>query len=123
MKGKPTRHTARIRALIDNSTGEIVEAIIRDAKNNDLGSRQLFVRYLMRPRGRYVAEPIDLKPAQSAAQAREQIGVLTSMAAKGELDLDTLHALSRALQMAISTRIEELEELLEEREAQDPDAR
>jgi hypothetical protein len=40
--------------------------------------------------------------------------MLTSMAARGHLDLDSLHALSRAL--AIDTRLAQLEEIVGERE-------
>jgi hypothetical protein len=40
--------------------------------------------------------------------------MLTSMAARGHLDLDSQHALSRAL--AIDTRLAQLEEILGERE-------
>ena len=43
--------------------------------------------------------------------------MLTSMAARGELDLDSLQALSRALALAIDARLGELEEILGEREA------
>jgi hypothetical protein len=68
-----------------------------------------------------VLAPVDLAPAQNAVEGQAQIGMLTSMAARGELDLDSLHALSRALALAIDTRLAELEELLGEQEAQEPD--
>jgi hypothetical protein len=43
--------------------------------------------------------------------------MLTSMAARGELDLDSLHTLSRALALAIDARLAELEEIVGERTA------
>ena len=43
------------------------------------------------------------------------------MAAKGDLDLDALHALSRAMAMAIDARLGELEEFLGEREVRGDD--
>jgi hypothetical protein len=55
-----------------------------------------------------VLTPVDLPPAQDAAEAKRQIAELASMAARGELDLDSLHALSRALAMAIDARLGEL---------------
>ena len=61
--------------------------------------------------------PVDLPAAQNAAEAQAQTGMLTSMAARGELDLESLHALSRALAMAIDARLGELEEILGQREA------
>ena len=59
-----------------------------------------------------VIAPFDLPPARTAAEAKQQIGRLVSLAAKGEIDLDSLHALASALQMAISNRMEELEGIL-----------
>jgi len=43
------------------------------------------------------------------------------MAGRGELDLDSLYSLSRALALAIDTRLAELEERLEEQEGKEPD--
>jgi hypothetical protein len=68
-----------------------------------------------------VLTPIDLAPTKDAAEAQAQIGMLTSMAARGELDLDSLHALSRALAMAIDARLGELEDILAEREEHSDD--
>lgn len=42
--------------------------------------------------------------------------MLTTMAARGDLDLDALQILSRSLTLAIDTRLTQLEERLEERE-------
>jgi hypothetical protein len=40
-----------------------------------------------------------------AIEAQAQIGMLTSIAARGEIDLESLHALSRALATAIDARL------------------
>jgi hypothetical protein len=117
---RPHARTQRVRKIIADATGEIIEAIIKDAKNNDVAARQLFVKHLM-PRHRFVAEPVDLSPAKDAAEAQAQIGMLVGMAGRGELDLDSLYSLSRALALAIDTRLAELEERLEEQEGQEPD--
>ena len=107
LKGKPHKLTSLVRKMVNDKGGSVVAKIIERAEAGDADAARIFVRYLL-PRPRLVTTPVDLKPAQTAAQAREQIGVLTSMAAAGDLDLDALHALSQALHMAISTRIEEL---------------
>ena len=117
---RPHARTQHIRKIIADSTGEIVASIIKDAKNNDVAARQLFVKHLM-PRHRFVAEPVDLPPAKDAAEIQAQIGVLVGMAGRGELDLDSLYSLSRALALAIDTRLAELEERLEEQEGKEPD--
>jgi hypothetical protein len=113
---RPHERTQRVRKIIADATGEIIEAIIKDAKNNDVAARQLFVKHLM-PRHRFVADPVDLSPAKDAAEAQAQIGMLVGMAGRGELDLDSLYALA----LAIDTRLAELEERLEEQEGQEPD--
>ena len=115
-KGKAHKLTSLVRKMVNDKGGAVVAKIIERAEAGDADAARIFVRYLL-PRPRLVMTPLDLPPAQTAAQAREQIGLLTSMAAKGDLDLDALQALSQALHMAISSRIEELEELLEAREA------
>jgi Family of unknown function (DUF5681) len=115
-KGKPTRLTGRVRELVEKDGAAIVEAIIRDAKNSDVEARRIFCRYLL-PHPKLVLTPINLPAVQNAVEAQAQIGMLTSLAARGELDLDSLHALSRALVLAIDTRLSELEEILAEREA------
>ena len=99
--------------------GAIVEKIIESAEAGDVEARRQFLRYLL-PHPKLVLTPIDLEPAMDAAEAQAQIGMLTAMAARGELDLDSLHALSRALAMAIDTRLAELEEALSELEAREP---
>jgi hypothetical protein len=119
-KGKPTRRTARLRKIIADSTGEIVEGIIKDAKANDPTARQLFLRFLM-PRHQFVAEPVDLPEAKSAAEIQAQIARLASLAGAGVLDLDSMTAISRVLTMALGARLEELETLVGEKEAQAPD--
>ncbi len=47
--------------------------------------------------------------------------MLTSMAARGDLDLDSLHALNRALALAIDARLAELEEVVGEGEERGDD--
>jgi hypothetical protein len=114
-KGKPHKLTSAIRAIVERDGAAIVEEIAKAAKDGDVEARRLFLRFLL-PRPRMVLTPIDLPPAKDAAEAQTQIGMLTSMAAKGDLDLDALHALSRALAMAIDARLGELEEIVGKRE-------
>jgi Family of unknown function (DUF5681) len=119
-KGKPRTLTQTVRALVNGRGGAIVEKIIESAEAGDVEARRQFLRYLL-PHPKLVLTPVDLEPAKDAAEAQAQIGMLTRMAARGELDLDSLHALSRALAMAIDTRLAELEERLGEQEAGEPD--
>jgi Family of unknown function (DUF5681) len=112
---KPHKLTQTVRALVEKDGATIVGEIIKNAKDGDVEARRQFLRYLL-PHPKLVLTPIDLTPAKDAAEAQAQIGMLTSMAARGELDLDSLHALSRALAMAIDARLGELEEILSQRE-------
>ena len=68
-------HAPGVRKIIAAASAETIEAIIKDAKNNDAAARQLFVKHLML-RHRFVAEPVDLSPAKDAAKAQAQIGML-----------------------------------------------
>ena len=102
--------------------GPIVKKIIESAEAGDVEARRQFLRYLL-PHPKLVLTPVDLPAAKDAAEAQAQIGVLVGMAGRGELDLDSLHSLSRALALAIDTRLAELEERLGEQEAREPDDR
>ena len=119
-KGKKQKRPAHVRALISEKTGTLVEKILTNAENGDVESLRLFCRYLM-PRHRFVPEPVDLPPAQNAAEIQSQIARLASLAGEGSLDLDSMTAISQVLAMALGTRLEELEELIGEKEAQAPD--
>ena len=110
----------RVRKLIADATGKIVADVVRDALAGDVNARQLFITKLM-PRHRFVATPLDLQPAKNAAEAREQIGTLVSLALKGDLDLDSAMVLSRALSSAIDARLAELEAIVEAHEAESDD--
>ncbi len=116
-KGKPHARTARVRKAIADNTGAIVAAIIKDALAGDPTARQLFVHRLM-PRHRFVAEPVDLPPAQTVTETRLQLAQLASLAAAGALDLDALQAISRVLAIALGGHLDGLEEILDEKEAQ-----
>ena len=63
---------------------------------------------------RVISTPVDLPVAQSAAEAQEQIFMLTVMAARGDLDIDALPVLTRSLTLAIDTRLSEIEEIASE---------
>jgi len=119
-KGKKQKRPAHVRALISEKTGALVEKILTNAENGDVESLRLFCRYLM-PRHRFVPEPVDLPPAQNAGEIQLQIARLASLAGEGSLDLDSMTAISRVLAMALGARLEELEEIIGEREAQAPD--
>ncbi len=94
--------------------------MVENAKAGDPHATALFFNRIA-PRHRFVAVPVDLPPAKDAVEAQAQIGVLVGMAGRGELDLDSLYSLSRALALAIDTRLAELEERLEEQEGREPD--
>jgi hypothetical protein len=105
----------RIKAMAEKDAVEIVKAIIEGAKLGDIECRRLYLKYLL-PMPKLIATPVDLPLAQSANEAQEQISRLTSMAARGDLDLDALQVLTRSLTLSIDTRLEVLEERLGERE-------
>ena len=113
-RGKPHKRTSDIRALVRDNAVPILKKVIEQAKLGDVHAQATFIRLL--PRYRFVSESVDLPLAQSAAESQEQIARLTSMAARGDLDLDSLQVLSRSLTLAIDTRLEVLEERLGERE-------
>jgi hypothetical protein len=110
----PSPLTTRIRGLVER-TIEIVKTIIEAAKLGDIEARRQFLKYLL-PRSRTISTPVDLPVVQSAGEVQEQIAMLTAMAARGDLDLDALHILSRTLMMAIDARLSEIEEIVSERE-------
>ena len=116
-KGQPHLLTARVRKMVEKDGAAIVEEIIKDAKNSDPTARQLFCRFLL-PRPRLNLTPIDLPEAQEVGELRAQISKLASLAAGGALDLDSMTAIARVLAMALGARMEELEEILETREAE-----
>jgi hypothetical protein len=117
-KKGPRSLAVRIRAMAEKDAVEIVKAIIEAAKLGDVEARRLYLKYLL-PLPRVISTPVDLPQAQSAAEAQEQIAQLTVMAARGDLDIDALPVLTRSLTLAIDTRLEALEERLEERERSD----
>jgi hypothetical protein len=96
----------------------LAEKIFTNVENGDVESLRLFCRYSM-PRHRFVPEPVDLPVPKDLTEARIQIGRLASLAAEGLLDLDSMTVIARAL--AIGARLEELEEILAEREGSEPD--
>jgi hypothetical protein len=114
-KKGPRSLAVRIRSMAEKDAVEIVKAVIEGAKLGDVECRRLYLKYLL-PLPRVISTPVDLPPAQSAAEAQEQIAQLTVMAARGDLDIDALPVLTRSLTLAIDTRLTQLEERLEERE-------
>jgi hypothetical protein len=114
-KKGPRSLASRIRHMAEKDAVAIYSAIIEAAKLGDVECRRLFVKHIF-PMPKVTTTPIDLPQAQSAAEAQEQIAQLTVMAARGDLDIDALPILTRSLTMAIDTRLEALEERLEERE-------
>jgi Family of unknown function (DUF5681) len=119
-QGTQNKRTAAFRKLVAENTLEIAKKVVENAKAGDPHATALFFNRIA-PRDRFVAEPVDLPPAKDAVEAQAQIGVLVGMAGRGELDLDSLYGLSRALALAIDTRLAELEERLEEQEGREPD--
>jgi hypothetical protein len=117
-KGKPHQRPAHIRALVSDKAGAIVAKIIERAESGDVEACRIFCRYLM-PRHRFVPEPVNLPPAKDLIEARAQIAKLASLAAQGVLDLESMTQIARVLSMSAGLRLEELEELLANKEARD----
>lgn len=117
-KKGPRSLSVRIRAMAEKDAVEIVRAVIQGAKLGDVECRRLYLKYLLPPLPRVIATPVDLPLAQSAAEAQEQIAMLTTMAARGDLDIEVLPVLTRSLTLAIDTRLSQLEEIIETREGE-----
>jgi hypothetical protein len=113
----PKKRTSVVRKMIADQTPGIVEAILRDALAGDAFARQLFCRFFY-PKHRYVSVPVELPVAQSLSEAQEQIAMLVSMAARGDLDLDSTKILTDGLASSIDTKLEEIEEFLEDKGAE-----
>jgi hypothetical protein len=107
-KKGPRSLAVRIRSMAEKDAVEIVKAVIEGAKLGDVECRRLYLKYLL-PLPRVISTPVDLPPAQSAAEAQEQIAQLTVMAARGDLDIDALPVLTRSLTLAIDTRLTQLD--------------
>jgi hypothetical protein len=116
----PRSLTMRIKAMAEKDAVAIVASIIEGAKLGDVECRRLYLKYLL-PMPKLIATPVDLPLAQSAHEAQEQIARLTTMAARGDLDLDALQVLTRSLMLSIDTRLAEIEGIIEERQAEGED--
>ena len=81
--------------------------MIEQTKAGDSQAQAAFLKLL--PKYRVVMTPVDMPVAQSAGEAQEQIAMLTTMAAPGDLDLDALQILSKSLTLAIDTRLTQLD--------------
>jgi hypothetical protein len=113
-KKGPRSLASRIRTLIDGNAADILAKVIEQAKAGDSQAQAAFLKLL--PKYRVVMTTVEMPVAQSAGEAQEQIAMLTTMAARGDLDLDALQILSRSLTLAIDTRLTEIEEIAGERE-------
>ena len=63
----------------------------------------------MWPKQRFISTPITLPLIDSLEVAREQIAKLASLGMQGEIDLDSMTAISRTIALAAGLRLEELE--------------
>jgi hypothetical protein len=113
-KRGPRKRQSAIRKMIADQTPGIVKAILADALAGDVAARQMFCRFFY-PRFRFTSAPVDLPVAQSLAEAQEQIAMLVSMAARGDLDLDSAKILTDGLASSIDTALEEVDEFLEDK--------
>jgi hypothetical protein len=116
-KKGPRSLAVRIRAMAEKDAIEIVKAVIEGARLGDVECRRLYLKHLL-PLPRVISTPVELPLAQSASEAQEQIAMLTTMAARGDLDIDALPILTRSLTLAIDTRLTQLEEIIETREGE-----
>ena len=113
-KRGPRKRPSLIRKMIADQTPGIVKAILADALAGDVAARQMFCRYFY-PRHRYVSAQVDLPVAQSLAEAQEQIAMLVSMTARGDLDLDGAKILMDGLASSVDTKLTEIDEFLEDK--------
>lgn len=107
----PHKLTEAIREVVEKDGAKIVADIVKNAVDGDVEARRLVVRYLL-PRYRFTPSPVDLKPAVSADEVREQIGKFISMTASGLMDLDTMRVLVDGLRTILDGRVQELEAMI-----------
>jgi hypothetical protein len=114
-KRGPRARPAQIRKMISDSSVDIVRSIINAAKLGDIAAQQLFCRYLL-PRQRFVAMSVEMPVIDGLEVARAQIARLAVLAGAGDLDLDSMTSISKTIALAAGLRLEELEDILADRE-------
>jgi hypothetical protein len=109
----PHYYKIDVRELISPAAPKIIKKILAKAEAGDEVAQRMFCQYLLPQGARFVSPPIDLGPASSAREACEQIALVASRAASGQLDLSSMHALVSALTSFIAAyRETELESRL-----------
>lgn len=104
--------------MINDRTGKLIKKTLDGAEAGDVESMRLFYKYLM-PRLRFVPATVALPLVNDLVEARMQIAKLANLALQGAIDLDSMTQVSRTLALAAGLRLEELEGILAEREAQE----
>jgi hypothetical protein len=122
-KGTPHTVSRQVYEVVARSAPEVVQKVVDAAKAGDLNALALFIRLLPRP-PRFIPIPLHLPPATSAAMALEQIALIVSKTAAGEIDIDTMQALLDGLRTYIvglggselEARLKKYEELTQRRD-------
>jgi hypothetical protein len=95
-KGTKHKFSRRLFDLVKTNAVEIVQGIIKDAKEGDADARKLFLRLLPQmPRN---TEPIDVVRPESIEQIRQLAGDLVVQVLSGDLDLETAKTAAGLLQ-------------------------
>jgi hypothetical protein len=108
--GTKNRRTVCEELLLENEE-KTTRSILRHAEAGN-GAAISAVAKWIGPDRRWRSQQFALPPPKDAREVREQLGVLISMAAAGEIDLDSLRAYSEASKVLIDSRVEELETLV-----------
>ena len=119
LKGAPRRaqrRTLEIRKLIGDKSGAIIKKTLEQAEAGDVAAMQLAYKYLLPRMQRFIPAPIEMPLIESLEIARQQIARLAVMGATGELDLESMTAISRTICLAAGLRLSELEDILCDRE-------
>jgi hypothetical protein len=92
--GSPNKLTGTVRDLVMPAAPRIVQKIITAAdEHNDPHAQRIFVQHLL-PQSKYVEPPIkDFPLVTTAGEAVTQIAAVTQRMARGDLDIDSAHAL------------------------------
>ena len=113
-RGTSNRGTERARRLIsEGDDKEIVDAIVRDAKNNDVEARRLYLRHLRPPPPRETfVGPIDYTKPKTVEEARAALLELGVRLAKHEISVELHDSLIAGIKAYLADRTVEQEERL-----------
>jgi hypothetical protein len=102
--GARNKATQMVDKLLFANVKEIAEVLVREAKAGQHWAVKASLHGMLPSRARRIAEPIDIKPPATVQEASEQIGMLITKVAQGEIDVDAGQVLIEGLRGYIEAR-------------------